>query len=354
MDREPWRPTASRSQQIARAVQSMASGSVQGRIAEASPVRSRYLEQIEQDSEADLTPSVEFMQDGKTVTDAGQQDLTLTYVPIKESEHVYWNGTYQPASEWTRDGVFVTVLDPAGMILPGDEVVVEYAHLNEGSGLVPLSGLGQRTTAEDSVTAENLSGNDTGDWSMNFLYQLLATPSVQRTVTARSSGVGATTWWRLYVQPSGALTLSPIDAASVTGGSVIDGKPHMITVRYDATAKQMTFAIDAVTRGTAAVTTVRPGMAWAVNGAYFSDNSAVAAVDEVSHFPYRLSDVDVSNLMLAWKKGDDLVEAVTALGPDKYYRLDETGDNDNFIYDLVSGGRALGNLNPVPALQWGG
>jgi hypothetical protein len=71
---------------------------------------------------------VKFMQDQLTVTAAGDQILTLTYRPITNSEHLYWDGDYQPGSEWARDAWDVTIPDPTGVIEIGDTLVMEYAY----------------------------------------------------------------------------------------------------------------------------------------------------------------------------------------------------------------------------------
>jgi hypothetical protein len=69
-----------------------------------------------------------FYQDPHTVIAAGEQAVALTHLPIDNSEHVYWNGLYQPGSEWTRDGQTITVPDPDGLLASNDELVVEYAY----------------------------------------------------------------------------------------------------------------------------------------------------------------------------------------------------------------------------------
>ena len=69
-----------------------------------------------------------FMQDSATVAATGNQAVYLTYEPITNSEHLYWNGLYQPGAEWTRDGQTVTVADPSTLIAIGDLLTVEYAY----------------------------------------------------------------------------------------------------------------------------------------------------------------------------------------------------------------------------------
>jgi len=74
-----------------------------------------------------------FMQDMKTAAASGDQTVVLTYEPVDSSEHMYWNGLYQPASEWTRLGQTASVADPSGWVEAGDELVVEYAYIDGGA-----------------------------------------------------------------------------------------------------------------------------------------------------------------------------------------------------------------------------
>lgn len=74
------------------------------------------------------TGAVKFMQDALTVTGSGEQTLDLTYRPLLNSEHLYWDGVYQPGSEWSRDQWTVTIPDGGGVIEVGDELVMEYAY----------------------------------------------------------------------------------------------------------------------------------------------------------------------------------------------------------------------------------
>ena len=73
---------------------------------------------------------VRFYQDTLTVQYGGYDTykVPLTYLPVEESEHVYWNGQYQEEARWTRDGVLVTVPDDVGRVRNGDRLTVEYAH----------------------------------------------------------------------------------------------------------------------------------------------------------------------------------------------------------------------------------
>lgn len=72
-----------------------------------------------------------FWNDSTTViTAGGDQEITLTFLPISQSEHVYWNGIYQAAPEWTRAGQVITLPDPDGVFEADDRITVEYAYLD--------------------------------------------------------------------------------------------------------------------------------------------------------------------------------------------------------------------------------
>lgn len=79
------------------------------------------------------TSTVLAYQDAITVEEAGagiSQAIYLTHLPITHSEHTYWNGVYQPGTEWTRYGGTVSIPDPDGVIKVGDELVCEYLYQN--------------------------------------------------------------------------------------------------------------------------------------------------------------------------------------------------------------------------------
>ena len=69
-------------------------------------------------------------QDQTIVTTAGvpTQSIILKHTPILNSEHNYWNGDYQPGSEWTRYGNIIVFPDPDGLIKVGDELTCEYLY----------------------------------------------------------------------------------------------------------------------------------------------------------------------------------------------------------------------------------
>lgn len=74
-----------------------------------------------------------FFQDLHLVTAVGEQTVYLTFVPVENSEHVYWlpkggAGLYQPGSEWSRSENVVTIPDDDGIITVDDAIVVEYAY----------------------------------------------------------------------------------------------------------------------------------------------------------------------------------------------------------------------------------
>jgi len=68
-------------------------------------------------------------QDSTTVAYLGpNQSIILKHTPIENSEHGYWNGDYQPGSEWSRFDNVVVWPDPDGLIQVGDELVCEYLY----------------------------------------------------------------------------------------------------------------------------------------------------------------------------------------------------------------------------------
>lgn len=84
--------------------------------------------------------NVKAWQDMLTVAVTGVQTLTLTYLPIPDSEHLYWNGAYQPGSEWSRTNWDVLISDaPTGLITVGDQFVMEYLHNGAKLDRPPIS-----------------------------------------------------------------------------------------------------------------------------------------------------------------------------------------------------------------------
>lgn len=130
-----WRPPRTRQERLQRATESMSPGSRQGGVAMAQPVRGRPLkvggatEEIDiEDIFDDESNQVLFLQETFTLTASIEKKHVLLYEPIQHSEHVYWNGVYQPQSEWTRSGNIVTLLDSGSLLASGDLITVEYAY----------------------------------------------------------------------------------------------------------------------------------------------------------------------------------------------------------------------------------
>lgn len=126
-----WRPERSHEERLGRAIQSMIPGTLQGRIAQASPIdrrdRGRH-PMMPEDVEGLEANDLVFTQETFILTKDGAQTIELAYEPEPGSEHVYWNGLYQPASEWDRSGQTITVSDGGGFLQAGDELAVEYAY----------------------------------------------------------------------------------------------------------------------------------------------------------------------------------------------------------------------------------
>ena len=81
--------------------------------------------------EHDGSPVV-FTQDGFTLTSGGAESVELAHEPMPDSEHVYWQGVYQPADAWAREGRTITLSATPTPAEAGDRIVVEYAHQIEG------------------------------------------------------------------------------------------------------------------------------------------------------------------------------------------------------------------------------
>jgi len=106
-----------------------------------------------------------FYEDSLTVTATGVQTLNLTYEPKPHSEHLYWNGVYQPGSEWTRVGQVVTVPDsPTGAVEVGDQLVMEYAYL-KGIFAPPVAGVPYATEVLADTPLGWYRMGETGDYT---------------------------------------------------------------------------------------------------------------------------------------------------------------------------------------------
>lgn len=108
--------------------------------------------------------STMFAEDTHDVIAPGEQVVHLSYLPVTDSEHLYWNGIYQPGAEWSRDGRFVVV--PAGGFLSGDKLHVEYAYRPEPDPVpapifIGTSQWRNKTTTQTSVAmpADTQSGD---------------------------------------------------------------------------------------------------------------------------------------------------------------------------------------------------
>lgn len=135
---DAWRPDRTAEERFSRALESMVPGTVQGRVAQAQPVRQRLLRDTRP-----YDPDIEevaggdgdtlFWQDEFVIGGGGAQVCDLTWRPILNSEHVYWHPNSQAAAylsgvEWSRFKKRVTVADTGGLFRPGDKVTVEYAY----------------------------------------------------------------------------------------------------------------------------------------------------------------------------------------------------------------------------------
>ena len=106
-----------------------------------------------------------FYEDSLTVTATGVQTLNLTYEPRPHSEHLYWNGVYQPGSEWSRVGQVVTVPDsPTGAVEVGDQLVMEYAYL-KGIFAPPIAGVPYATEVLADTPEFWARLGETGDYA---------------------------------------------------------------------------------------------------------------------------------------------------------------------------------------------
>lgn len=128
---EAWRPRRTALERLDRASRSAYPG-IQGRIASAMPVRpsreTGHTESVDLEDEPSESGDVYFTQDRFVVT-GGEKGFRLTEIPLEHSGHLYWEGVYQPESEWSMDGEKnFTLLDPGNVVANGDEIVMEYAY----------------------------------------------------------------------------------------------------------------------------------------------------------------------------------------------------------------------------------
>jgi hypothetical protein len=104
-------------------------------------------------------------QDQWSATGPGAQSLRLTYQPVLNSEHLYWNGVYQPASEWSRSSWDVTIPDATSVLEAGDQLVMEYLYTDDAlRPVVPASLSYVGTAPHSGASFTNLpSGTLLGD-----------------------------------------------------------------------------------------------------------------------------------------------------------------------------------------------
>lgn len=126
----------------------------------------------------------QFWQDSTLVSSVGTQTVMLTHEPLRNSEHVYWNGLYQPASEWSRNGRTITVEDPLGHMFLGDELTVEYAYqagvaawlsVPLGSNWRYKTGLGPDPAYADPAFDDSLWGTGPSGFGLGGYTELVGT-----------------------------------------------------------------------------------------------------------------------------------------------------------------------------------
>jgi hypothetical protein len=135
-----WRPPRTRQEATDRAVQSMAPGSWQGKVAQAMPVEVRFTGQVESLDEETLdaisgtqrAEADDFHQVTADDLAAGSATVLLTYQPINESLKLWWEGEFQPPTEYVIDYAEseVTVPVPA-YVQEGDLLWVHYWYLEQ-------------------------------------------------------------------------------------------------------------------------------------------------------------------------------------------------------------------------------
>jgi len=123
------------------ALPAVVSYGVLGKIGDTDDDANGQVVTLEEDEDGQLTVTdvhgtdkpgreVHFDQDGVVVESSGAVVVQLTHRPMLNSEHVYWNGVYQPGIVWSRDGFVLTVPDDDGLFEIGDRVDVEYAWID--------------------------------------------------------------------------------------------------------------------------------------------------------------------------------------------------------------------------------
>jgi len=77
------------------------------------------------------------------------QSIILKQTPLLNSEHVYWNGQYQPGSEWNRIGNVIVIPDPDVDAEIEDEFVCEYLYAPVVESAGPITVVGSAFTDLD-------------------------------------------------------------------------------------------------------------------------------------------------------------------------------------------------------------
>lgn len=197
-----------------------------------------------------------FYQDSLTVAAPGDQTLNLTHQPIDNSEHLYWDGDYQPGTEWTRDGLMVTVLDPDDFLAAGDQLVMEYAYYGAGTApesfpafvTIPYESTGWKylVVTEGDAVNRSAPGFDDSSWSTGqgaFGYPLSTHPSLgfpaAHTSTAtfnagvwirRSVATGSADGLNITVKEDGFWTLYADGVVVSSGFSAGTHGPYSVAV----------------------------------------------------------------------------------------------------------------------------
>jgi len=140
-------------------------GFVGGRFAPARRLGSAtQIGDIEDDSETDAeTATIAFSNtDTVTATTAGRVTLSLTYVPVDGSLHVYWNGVALAPSEYVLSGQTVTFSDH--LVFVGDVLTSAYAYYpSDVPELLPPSFVGASTAAYTDSHIDEPVGTLPGD-----------------------------------------------------------------------------------------------------------------------------------------------------------------------------------------------
>lgn len=118
-----------------RQLQSMVPGAAGGRLASAQPLPAGTYLDADVDGDDWAADGVLAWNDTFTVSSTGTQTLSLSWLPVENSEHFYWHpaagaAVYWTGDEWTREGQTITVLDPGGIFEVGDKITIEYLYLD--------------------------------------------------------------------------------------------------------------------------------------------------------------------------------------------------------------------------------